>query len=175
MRAVLSPGAKVVATGDALPARPPDGEVGLPGEVQLRRRPFPLPRFASCTLPRCSPKHLFEYPIDLQTAKQRTTSRKKRRRQGETWEEAVYLVYSWKPSSVRTRGSDRPERITLSGSPRSSHLLAKEDDYTIDYATEAAIHELISAGNLEGLWDLMLWMKIGDSTELHIVLVLFID
>jgi hypothetical protein len=37
VRAVLSPGAKVVAAGDALPARPPDGEVGLPGEVQLRR------------------------------------------------------------------------------------------------------------------------------------------
>jgi hypothetical protein len=118
---------------------------------------------------------LFEYLIDLQTTRQWTTSCKKWRRQGETWEEAVYFVYSWKPSSVRTRGSDHPERIMLSGSPRSSHLQAKEDDYTIDYATEAAIHELISAGNLEELWDLMLWMKIGDSTELHIVLVLYID
>jgi hypothetical protein len=104
------------------------------------------------------------------------------------WEEAVYFVYSWMPSSVRMRGSDCPERIMLSGLPRRgimncrmwshinsglhvcvgdniSYLLAKEDNYAIDHATEAAIHKLISAGNLEELWDLMLWMKIGDSTE----------
>ena len=36
-----------------------------------------------------------------------------------------------------------------------SHLLAKEDDYEIDHATEVAIHELISAGDLEELWDLL--------------------
>ena len=30
-------------------------------------------------------------------------------------------------------------------------LLAKEDDYAIDHATEAAIHKLMSAGNSEGL------------------------
>jgi hypothetical protein len=36
-----------------------------------------------------------------------------------------------------------------------SRLLAKEDDYVIDHATEAAIHELISAGNLEELRDLL--------------------
>lgn len=30
-----------------------------------------------------------------------------------------YFVYSRKPSSVSTRGSDSPERITLRGSPRS--------------------------------------------------------
>ena len=36
-----------------------------------------------------------------------------------------------------------------------SRLLAKEDDYAIDHATEAAIHELISAGNLEELWDVL--------------------
>jgi hypothetical protein len=35
-----------------------------------------------------------------------------------------------------------------------SHLLAKEDDYAIDHATEAAIHELVSSGNIEELWDL---------------------
>jgi hypothetical protein len=35
-----------------------------------------------------------------------------------------------------------------------SHLLAKEDDYAIDHATEAAIHELVSSGNMEELWDL---------------------
>jgi hypothetical protein len=35
-----------------------------------------------------------------------------------------------------------------------SHLVAKEDDYAIDHATEAAIHELISSGNTEELWDL---------------------
>ena len=29
-------------------------------------RPFPSPRSASCMLPRCSPRHSFEYPIDLQ-------------------------------------------------------------------------------------------------------------
>jgi hypothetical protein len=34
------------------------------------------------------------------------------------------------------------------------HLLAKEDDYTIDHATEMAIHELISSGSVEELWDL---------------------
>jgi hypothetical protein len=36
-----------------------------------------------------------------------------------------------------------------------SHLLAKEDDYTIDHATEMAIHELISLGNKEELCDLL--------------------
>ena len=36
-----------------------------------------------------------------------------------------------------------------------SRLLAKEDDYAIDHATEAAIHKLISAGNLEELRDLL--------------------
>ncbi len=36
----------------------------------------------------------------------------------------------------------------------SSHLLAKEDDYTINNATEGGIHELISVGNLEELQDL---------------------
>jgi hypothetical protein len=35
-----------------------------------------------------------------------------------------------------------------------SHLLAKEDDYTIDHATETAVHELISSGSVEELWDL---------------------
>ena len=35
-----------------------------------------------------------------------------------------------------------------------SHLIAKEDDYAIDHATETAIHELISSGNMEELWDL---------------------
>ena len=35
-----------------------------------------------------------------------------------------------------------------------SHLLAKENDYAIDHATEAAIHELVSSGNMEELWDL---------------------
>jgi hypothetical protein len=36
-------------------------------------------------------------------------------------------------------------------------LLAKEDDYAIDHATEAAIRELVSSGNIlliEELWDL---------------------
>ena len=32
---VLSPGTEVVSTCDAFPACPPDGEVGLPGEVLL--------------------------------------------------------------------------------------------------------------------------------------------
>jgi hypothetical protein len=32
--------------------------------------------------------------------------------------ERCYFVYSRKPSSVSTRGSESPERITLSGSPR---------------------------------------------------------
>jgi hypothetical protein len=36
-----------------------------------------------------------------------------------------------------------------------SHLLTKEDDYAIDHATEAAIHELISSRNIEELWDLL--------------------
>ena len=36
----------------------------------------------------------------------------------------------------------------------SSRLLAKKDDYAINNATEGAIHELISAGNLEELQDL---------------------
>ena len=36
----------------------------------------------------------------------------------------------------------------------SSRLLAKEDDYAIDNATEGAIHEFISVGNLEELQDL---------------------
>ncbi len=36
----------------------------------------------------------------------------------------------------------------------SSRLLAKEDDYAINNATEGAIHELISVGNLEELQDL---------------------
>ena len=35
-----------------------------------------------------------------------------------------------------------------------SHLLAKEDDSAIDHGTEAAIHELVSSGNMEELWDL---------------------
>ena len=35
VRAVLSPGAEVVSTCNAFPACPPDGEVGLPGEVLL--------------------------------------------------------------------------------------------------------------------------------------------
>ena len=34
------------------------------------------------------------------------------------------------------------------------HLLAKEDDYAIDHATEAAIHELVSSRNIEELSDL---------------------
>jgi hypothetical protein len=33
--AVLSPGTEVVSTCDAFPTCPPDGEVGLPGEVLL--------------------------------------------------------------------------------------------------------------------------------------------
>jgi hypothetical protein len=36
-----------------------------------------------------------------------------------------------------------------------SHLLAKEDNYSIDHATEAAIHELMCAGNKDELWDLL--------------------
>jgi len=45
-----------------------------------------------------------------------------------------------------------------------SHLLAKEDDYAIDHATEGAIHELISPGNTEELWDLFNSMEeIRDS------------
>ena len=35
-----------------------------------------------------------------------------------------------------------------------ANLLAKEDDYAIDHATEAAIQELVSSGNIEELWDL---------------------
>jgi hypothetical protein len=34
------------------------------------------------------------------------------------------------------------------------HDYSKEDDYTIDHTTGAAIHELISSGNMEELWDL---------------------
>jgi hypothetical protein len=34
-----------------------------------------------------------------------------------------------------------------------SHLLAKDDDYAIDHATEGTIHELISLRNTEELWD----------------------
>jgi hypothetical protein len=33
-------------------------------------------------------------------------------------------------------------------------LLAKEDDYAIDHAIETAIHELITSGSVEELWDL---------------------
>ena len=36
-----------------------------------------------------------------------------------------------------------------------SHLLAKEDNYAIDHATEAAIHELMCAGKKDELWDLL--------------------
>ncbi len=36
-----------------------------------------------------------------------------------------------------------------------SHLIAKEEDYTIDHATEAAVQELISTGNTDELWDLL--------------------
>ena len=50
-----------------------------------------------------------------------------------------------------------------------SRLLAKEDNYAIDHATEAAIHEFMSAGNSEELRDLMLQTNIGDSTTLLIV------
>ena len=32
-----------------------------------------------------------------------------------------------------------------------SHLLVKEDDYAIDHTTKAAIHELVSSGNVEEL------------------------
>jgi hypothetical protein len=35
-----------------------------------------------------------------------------------------------------------------------SHLVAKEDDYAIHHATEAATRELISLGNREELWGL---------------------
>ena len=35
VRAVLSPGAEMVPTGNALPTGAPDGEVGLPGEVHF--------------------------------------------------------------------------------------------------------------------------------------------
>ena len=44
-----------------------------------------------------------------------------------------------------------------------SHLLAKEDDYAIDHATETAIHELISSGNREELWDL--FKNMDDARE----------
>jgi hypothetical protein len=44
-----------------------------------------------------------------------------------------------------------------------SHLLAKEDDYAIGHATETAIHELISLGNVEELWDL--FNNIDDTRE----------
>jgi uncharacterized protein YaeQ len=37
----------------------------------------------------------------------------------------------------------------------SSHLVAKEEDYAIDHATEEAIQELISLGNIEELRDLL--------------------
>jgi hypothetical protein len=37
VRAVLPPCAEMVAAGDALPARPPDGKVCLSGEVFFRR------------------------------------------------------------------------------------------------------------------------------------------
>jgi hypothetical protein len=46
-----------------------------------------------------------------------------------------------------------------------SHLLAKEDDYAIDRATEAAIHELISSGNTEELWDLLNSMDENRDSE----------
>lgn len=35
VRAVLPPGAEMVPTGNALPTRPPNGEVGLSGEVHF--------------------------------------------------------------------------------------------------------------------------------------------
>jgi hypothetical protein len=38
----------------------------------------------------------------------------------------------------------------------ASRLLEKEDDYAIDHATEAAIHELMSSGKLEELRDLLI-------------------
>ena len=44
-----------------------------------------------------------------------------------------------------------------------SHLLAKEDDYAIDHATETAIHEPISSGNREELWDL--FKNMDDARE----------
>ena len=37
----------------------------------------------------------------------------------------------------------------------ASHLLAKEEDYAIDHASEAAIHELVSSENMEELSDLL--------------------
>ena len=45
------------------------------------------------------------------------------------------------------------------------HLLVtrKEDDYAIDHATETAIHELISSGNREELWDL--FKNMDDARE----------
>ena len=43
-----------------------------------------------------------------------------------------------------------------------SHLLAKNDDYAIDHATETARHELISSGNME-LW--YLFNNMDESRE----------
>lgn len=88
-------------------------------------------------LPKWSPRHSFEYPIDLRTMQQRGHTRvtnhtgknndKNRTREkkkqvggvGNRWGRMSYFVYSRKPCSVSTRGSERPERITLRGSPRS--------------------------------------------------------
>lgn len=42
-----------------------------------------------------------------------------------------YFVYSRKPSSVSTRGSDSPERITLRGSPRSGAVYCA--DYQVNH------------------------------------------
>jgi hypothetical protein len=41
----------------------------------------------------------------------------------------------------------------------TSHHVAKEADYAIDYATEHTINELIAAGNEEELHDLLISME----------------
>jgi hypothetical protein len=44
------------------------------------------------------------------------------------------------------------EPIICLSPPR--RVLAKENDHVIDHATEAAIHDLVSLGNVEESWDL---------------------
>ena len=97
-----------MATGEALPARPPDGEVCLSGKVHLSRATIPVTEIRlvyvahvqSHTLVRVPNRPAVRVQIKIKIDPRRETINQWAIKSG--WREREDFVYSRKPSSVST-------------------------------------------------------------------------
>jgi hypothetical protein len=130
-------------------------------------RPFPSPRSASCMLPRCSPRHSFEYPIDLQSTHTYATQRNnkkslRRRRRIETREKRAVLLcvlaeaILGEHEGIRQPRKDHVERLAEEGggelreyqsaslfklsSSRAFRFVMHDDEYAKNVRRESGRH-----------------------------------